>query len=172
MKKRIHILSVRDHRKLIVEPDEHWYEDVRSTKYWERFRPRHIGGDAPRTTRYSVGVDDHYTAVAYFVSFEAAHEWLDEQNARHPPPPKPAPPPPPFPIGTYYMLDAGYYEIRQITRRQYYEQIVGHEKWKRPYLLARGDSGWQEKFLAKFDARDEALAHLHKLIQRARKKKK
>jgi hypothetical protein len=168
MKKRIHFLTIRDHRKQMVVPDQQWCADVRSAKYWERFRPRHILGDAPSSTRYRAGVDDHnYAAVAYFVSFEAAKEWMEEQNAKDPPPPKPAPPPPPFPIGTYYVLEARYYEVRQITRKTKagVQTFVGNE-WERPYGLVSGWGPWQEKFIAKYDDREQALTHLRRLIHK------
>jgi hypothetical protein len=168
MRKRIHILSVRDHRKLIVEPDQQWYDDIHSGKYRERFFWGAEGGTPSDYHYFVVDWNVHLEEgkLAYFNGFDAASDWCKQRNAEFPAPPKPAPPPPPFPIGTYYVLDAGFYEIRRITRQQEYGQILGHEQWKRPYLLASGHSGWQEQFIAKYDDLNEALALLHKLIRK------
>ncbi len=100
----------------------------------------------------------------------ACAESMAEENAKYPPPPKPKAPPP-LPIGTYYMLEARYYEIRQITRQTQsgVQTFLGNE-WEKPYRLVSGRGNWQEKFVAKYDDRAEALTHLHKLIRRFTKK--
>lgn len=170
MKKRIHILTIRDHRKMMVEPGANWYKEIWSGKYSERF---HYGAHplAPSEYNYFVAdkdsIVDFGSEIAYFNDFDAAGQWCKQKNAEFPTPPKPDPPPPPLPLGTYYILEARYYELRQMTRqtKSGVQTFLGNE-WEQPYPLVSGPGDWQEKFIAKYDDRDEALAHLQKLIQK------
>ncbi len=182
MKKRIHILTVRDHFKLIVEPGAVWYKNIHSWRYRDRFfvPPLVYDHGVPASSAYRIpvmdceGMDSYGRSVAYFTDVDAAEEWALQENIKCPRPPKPDPPRPPFPIGTYYLLEARYYEIRQITRRTNSSQTFIGDTWEQPYELASGWFGgqdlwgtWQEKFIATFDDRDEALTHLHKLIHKS-----
>jgi hypothetical protein len=171
MKKLIHILTIRDHRKMMVEPDAAWYKERWSGKYTERFG---CGAQPGVPSKYDFFVYDSRVAhnddareVAYFNSMEAAEEWVAQENAKYPSPLEPGPPPPPLPIGTNYMLEARYYEIRQITRKTKagVQTFLGNE-WEQPYRLVSGWGTWQEKFIAKYDDRDQALAHLNRLIHK------
>jgi hypothetical protein len=115
MKKLFHILTVREHWKLVAEPDHQWNKDRYSGKY------------------------------------NAGQMRL--------------PPAPPFPIGTYYLLEARQYEVRRIVKTT--ESGAGNKLffyWDEPYQLMEGHSGWMEKCIAKYDDREEAMAHLRRLV--------
>jgi hypothetical protein len=180
MIKKLHILTIRDHYKMMVEPGELWYK---STQVRERFFVAILAADtdaAPENTAYRwlacdcVGMEHYGKPAAYFTSREAAGEWCAEENNLHPPPPQPPEPPTPFPLGTYYMLEARMYEIRQIVKRT--KSGVGSQmffSWEKPYPLAWGWYGgqdhrstWQEEFIAMYDDREQALAHLRKLVSK------
>jgi hypothetical protein len=171
MKKLFHILTIRDHRKLMVEPGKQWAKEVSDRKYHKRF-----GSAVGPGQHYPWSVYDGGMEIARFTNMEDSEQFEKQRNAEFPPLPKP-PAPPPFPFGTYYMLEAVYYEIRQIVR----ETKTGVQEftvdgWQKPYRLVRGREAfssagrggkrdsWQEKFIAKYDDREQALAHLRRLV--------
>jgi hypothetical protein len=186
MKKRIHILTIRDHFKMMVEPGVKWYQYIHRWRFRGRFfvamAALEPSSQPPATSAYQTlvcnceGMDHYGKPIAYFVSNEAAMEWCEAENGKQPCPPKPIAPPPPFPIGTYYMLEARLYEIRQIAKLSSRSShgLIG-DRWEQPYELASGWFGgqeeelwstWREILIARFDDRDEALAHLQRLILR------
>jgi hypothetical protein len=181
MKKLFHILTIRDHYRIMVLPGVQWYEHIHSWRFRDRLFVALVPSEtdaAPESTAYQWLVCDcenmdHYGKPAvYFTSQEAAEEWCAEENKLHPLPPKPDEPPPPFPLGTYYMLEGRQYEVRQMVKagKGGDKDIRGY-KWERPYELAWGwyggqdhPSTWQEKVIAMYDDREEALAHLRRLV--------
>lgn len=154
----------------MMEPGEAWYEEVSDIKYHQRFGIA-VGPGTP----YPWHVYDGGEEIVRFNDSDDAFNFHKQKNAEFPRPPKPPEPAPPLPIGTYYMLEASYYEIRQIVKRG--KGSVGktidiaRKYGTAPYQFAWGWFGgqdhpttWEEKFIAMYDDREQALAHLRKLV--------
>jgi hypothetical protein len=169
MKKRIHILTAEEHRKLMVDPDNDWLKDCGDPKYRNRYfvalGPTAVQKDerAPADTKYSwpvldtTGMRIYGKPAAYFIDEQSAKEWVDRENAICPPPPKPGLPQPPYPIGTYYVIETAdqRWEIRKVSKPVSKQHTMPYQQ---------NHYAWAEKTISVHQTKQEVKQELIKLV--------
>jgi len=170
MKKRIHILTAEEHRKLMVDPDKDWIKECSDPKYRGKYfvlSPTGANKDevAPDGSHYkwpvmdTAGMRMYGKPFAYFISLHWALSWSDRQNVLCPPPPKPPMPVAPYPVGTYYAVetDDHRYEVRRVSNPM---------KRTKDDKAGQHHFSWAEKIISLHDTKEEAKLELIRLITR------
>jgi len=182
MKKRIHILTADEHRRLMVDPDEQWGMECGVPKYRKKYfvvidpygvlrderAPEELADlrtdilHVKRPTKYvwpvldTTGMRTYGKPAAYFKDHEAANEWVERENALCPPPPKPLMPGPPYPLGTYFVVITAdqRWEIRRVSKPV--------RASKTPYQQRHYT--WSEKTISVHQTKQDAKRELIRLI--------
>ena len=185
MKKRIHILTADQHRKLMLDPDEDYLRESHDPKYREKYfvaAPYGVSQNdrAPDSivhpfvtclTKYvwpvldTTGMRIYGKPAAYFTDHETAKEWVERENASHPPPPAPPLPQPPYAIGTYFAVETvDTYADQTSTHRWEIRQVSKPASKQHKMLYQQKHYTWSEKTISVHQTREEARQRLIKLV--------